>query len=515
MLFIYYIKKYILYVVLFMVKSSNNDIRTELVFQNRDYRVPLDHKARFFVEIMDEFLDELGIDNSSEKAGRTPYNVHSMLKLIVYAKMNHITTSEEIEDLALYHDVYAYVCDYITPSARSIRRYKKENKGIYNNLLKLTLNMAEKKGLTSFNHVPIDGTIKKAYNNIHNNINEKETDILLRFFEGDLIEEEILEELTRPAKKFMNNKKLDDEDKINVLKQIKEQFTKTEQEKIPLNDIEARKMKGKRGNYKIAYNVQSAVDSESKLICAITVSQNPTDHKELPKIADKAIKNIGKKPKYISADTIYLNSTSLIYGVKTGIELLIPCRKQAKEDSNRLHKNPFHKDHFEYDISKDAFKCPEGQYLYFYKEYVKPNENKEKEDKITRLYRNYEACKNCKQKNKCFKESQSHRIISENGNRLQRQMYLKMEKEEYRKESAKRSSVEGPYGPFKIYYNMEDEVVIGIEDTEDFMTLNAVAYNLNRLYKLLYKSREKNSAQDNKKLNITNTLQSNLDSIYS
>lgn len=32
---------------------------------------------------------------------------------------------------------------------------------------------------------------------------------------------------------------------------------------------------------------------------------------------------------------------------------------------------------------------------------------------------------------------------------------------------------------------MEDEVVIGIKDTEDFITLNAVAYNLNRLYKLL------------------------------
>ena len=61
---------------------------------------------------------------------------------------------------------------------------------------------------------------------------------MLKFYEGDLIEEEILEELSRPAKKFVNNKKLDDEDKINVLKRIKEEFTKTKQEKIPLNDIE-------------------------------------------------------------------------------------------------------------------------------------------------------------------------------------------------------------------------------------------------------------------------------------
>lgn len=48
---------------------------------------------------------------------------------------------------------------------------------------------------------------------------------------------------------------------------------------------------------------------------------------------------------------IYLNNTGSIYGVKKDIILLILCRKQAKEDSNRLHKNPYHKDHFDYEGS--------------------------------------------------------------------------------------------------------------------------------------------------------------------
>ena len=56
-----------------------------------------------------------------------------------------------------------------------------------------------------------------------------------------------------------------------------------------MNDIEARKMKGKKGNFYIAYNIQSAVDYETKLICAINVTQSTTDHYELPKIADKTI----------------------------------------------------------------------------------------------------------------------------------------------------------------------------------------------------------------------------------
>lgn len=498
-----------------MVKRNNDMAQTELVCKSKDYNVPLNHKARFFVEFMDEAIYKLGIKGCEIKVGKTPHNPRSMLKLIVYARTNHVTSSEEIEDLARYHDVYKYVSDYENPSARSIRKYKKEFKESYNELLKITLKKAEQENLTTFNHVPMDGTIKKAYNNGHNTITEKETDTLLKYYKRKPMDDEILEKLRRPVKKFMKNGKLSVEEKISKLKRIKEEFNKTQQEKIPLNDIESRKMKGKRGNYKIAYNIQSAVDSESKLICAITVSQSPTDHYELPKIADKTINNIGKKPKYISADTIYLNNTSLTYLVKKDIEDLIPNRKQSKKNTDRLNKNPYHKDHFEYNMDEDTFKCPEGEYLKFYKEYTKPNKDKEKPDIITRLYNNYNTCKNCKHKNKCISPKQTHRTISENGDRLQREMYRKMQKEENQKEFNKRPSVEGPFGPFKIQYNMEDEVVIGTHDTECYMTLTALAYNINRLYKLIHEDTNDKTVLEEYDTNLMNLMQTTLDVAYS
>ena len=485
-------------VVLFMVTNNDSTVQTELVFAKKDYLIPRDHKSRFFVDFMEESMDKLGITDVENETGRTPYSKRSMLKLIVYAKTKHVSSSEEIEDLAKYHDVYKFVCDYITPDARTIRRYKHEFKSLYNELLKMTLKKAEMEDLTSFEHVAIDGTIKKAYNNIHNNITEKETDLLLRYYNGENIDEQELEKLHKSVKKFMTNKKLDDNQRIIVLERIKEEFKKTEQEKIPLNDIEARKMKGKRGNFKVAFNVQSAVDAETNLICAITVSQNPSDHYELPKIADKAINNIGKLPKYISADTIYLNNVSTSYCVEKGVDGLIPNRKQAKEETGRLNEKPYHKDHFEYDRVKDAFKCPEKQFLYFYGEYSKDKTGENNPDKIVRLYSNYHACKNCKSKNKCLSPKQTHRTITENGNELVRAMYLKMEEDDYREEYGKRSCVERPFGPLKIQYDMENEVMIGIKDTESFLTLDAVAYNINRLYNILnennkiYKTIEEN-----------------------
>ena len=87
-----------------------------------------------------------------------------------------------------------------------------------------------------------------------------------------------------------------------------------------MNDIEVRMMKGKKGNFLVAYYVQSAVDYDTKQICALNITQNPTDHYELPAVADKAINNIGKVSKYLNVYTIYLNQISLSYFIDKGIE---------------------------------------------------------------------------------------------------------------------------------------------------------------------------------------------------
>jgi hypothetical protein len=141
-----------------------------------------------------------------------------------------------------------------------------------------------------------------------------------------------------------------------------------------------------------------------------------------------AIKNIGKTPKHMSADTIYLNQINLSYFANNNIDGLIPTRKQSKEKIGKLNPKPLHKDHFIYVEEIDAFYCPGGEFMYFFKEYTKPNEDPNKPDKITRIYNNYSACKCCVHKYNCFTGKQTHRTITENGERMQRAMYHKMEK---------------------------------------------------------------------------------------
>ena len=221
--------------------------------------------------------------------------------------------------------------------------------------------------------------------------------------------------------------------------------------------------------------------------------QTLTDHYELPGITMKAIENIGFTPQYVSAYNIYLNEQNIIFLLEHEIEGLIKNRKQSKEGIRELNSNPFHKDHFPYIRELDAFQCPNKQLLTYYKSYPDYNKLDKNPDAKIRHYTNPKACKICPLKKQCFSEKQSHRTITESGSILLRDMYLKMELEEYKKEYKKRSRVEGPFGAFRILYLFENEIVTGKERIEARMNLIALAYNLKRLYKLEKESKNQNN----------------------
>lgn len=51
--------------------------------------------------------------------------VNSMLKLLVYTKIQHIDRTTIIPDMARHHDILKYVYDDIRPYEHSIQRYSR------------------------------------------------------------------------------------------------------------------------------------------------------------------------------------------------------------------------------------------------------------------------------------------------------------------------------------------------------------------------------------------------------
>ena len=152
------------------------------------------------------FFPLLEIDEPQKKKGRDSLPVDSMLKLLVYAKIQYIDRTSIIADMARYHEIFRYVCDDIQPSERSIQRYRREYGRYFEVLLQMTLKKAFDEGFTEFNHVAIDGTIKKAYNSNNNTLTKKETQILVDYYEGRYVGPESLENSINQPKEYWTRK---------------------------------------------------------------------------------------------------------------------------------------------------------------------------------------------------------------------------------------------------------------------------------------------------------------------
>ena len=78
------------------------------------------------LNFIEEVFPHLEIKEPKKKKGRDSLHVDSMLKLLVYPKIQHIYGTSVIADMVRYHDIFKYVCDDIRPSERSIQRYRRE-----------------------------------------------------------------------------------------------------------------------------------------------------------------------------------------------------------------------------------------------------------------------------------------------------------------------------------------------------------------------------------------------------
>lgn len=156
-----------------MVKRNFDKEQSNLGIRTLDCGVPGNHISRFVVDFIEEVFPILNIKKPKKKKGIDSLPIVSLLKLLVYAKIDHIESARIITDMAKYHEIYKFVSDEIKPSERPIQRYRREYGCYFEVLLKMTLKKASDLKLTDFNHVAVDETVKKAYNSNNNVLTKK------------------------------------------------------------------------------------------------------------------------------------------------------------------------------------------------------------------------------------------------------------------------------------------------------------------------------------------------------
>lgn len=202
----------------------------------------------------------------------------------------------------------------------------------------MTVNVAKNTGLVQLKHIAIDGTKIKANASSANLINEEEIKTIREILKkgiqtdeeenkiyGDKRGDEIPKELTSRKKVQEIIQKIRKENNdtpnennlrkssYNLLKQAitgekdekkvsrkldlaEEQLKKTPQKTVSLTDPESRWMKNKKNQMEFSYNMQIAVDYDSGIILASSITQDPTDHHQLIPQIEQITETLGPLP---------------------------------------------------------------------------------------------------------------------------------------------------------------------------------------------------------------------------
>lgn len=167
--------------------------------------------------IVDGTFNYFKIKRNTSNVGKPPFNLKDMIKLIFYGYINKITSTVELSYNAKHNNLYNIISHGIEPSDRTIRDYCKYFQPIYQLIMNFILIVANKIGLTDYEHIAIDGTIKKAYNSPFNIIKEKDLSLLIRHYMVQKLNKDEIKKLRKTARKFLNDKSKSDEEKVNIL----------------------------------------------------------------------------------------------------------------------------------------------------------------------------------------------------------------------------------------------------------------------------------------------------------
>lgn len=223
-----------------------------------------------------------------------------------------------------------------------------------------------------------------------------------------------------------------------------------------------------REGFVLAYNVQTAVDGQHRLIVHHEVTIDGADNLQLAPMAKATQGVINAEHFRVLADAGYSNGEQLAECEANGMEVIVPPNRAVNGQGDY-----FQKEVFRYNSAQDQFICPQGEILH-YKTYSHKSKLK--------LYTT-EACSGCSLKPKCTKAKQ--RWISRHFNE---EVFARCEQHLLANPKLMReraSIVEAPFGSIKRMMGNGRFLCRGLRATKTEMALSVLAYNFKRVVNIV------------------------------
>ena len=420
--------------------------------------------------LIDAFVNSLDLTKyevkEAAKEGRPAYDPKGMYKLYIYGNRKGIRSSRKLAESCKVNLEVKWMLGGVEPDFRTISDFRKDNidslKDIFHEFNRRI------SGAVEWGFSSVDGSKFLANNSKDSNFTKNKLDDRIKWLNAhtdeylrilkEMDEQEELEEIPEKLTREVVEAKLKEaQERLARYESYQKLMEETGASQLSLTDADARLMKNKNG-FAVAYNPQTAVDSETHLIRNFKMTNQVTDHGMLNPTMEEIREETQDEILEVVADKGYENEEDMIKCLengmiphvilddgKDGYELEISyeeaeaditstkpeelkkslhagkipeaykdvisdmevkeVRRKVKEDMADIEKSEAiygtpeemlaraKEGYFVRDPERNLVYCPEGEVLR--QKCIKKNGNIR--------YANKNACKHCRNRNKCYK----------------------------------------------------------------------------------------------------------------
>jgi transposase/uncharacterized small protein (DUF1192 family) len=356
-----------------------------------------------FVEALD--LRDLGFGGVDPAAtGRPAYHPSVLLKLYIYGYLNRVHSSRRLEREAGRNLELIWLLGRLAPDHKTIADFRKDNGPAIKKVCAQFVELCRQMGLLAKASVAIDGSKFKAVNSRDNNFTKGKLERRLKQIEESVARylgqietadrhaaagEDNLETVTL-TKTRLKEKLAALEEEVKRLKAIEKDVLASPDQQVSLTDPDCRSMATSgRGSGMVAYNVQSAVDTENHLIVAHEVTNDGSDRSQLANMAAQAKAALRADELEAFADRGYFKGEEIKACNDASITVTLP----KPQTSGAKSEGRFGKQDFVYRPTEDVYRCPVGETLRYH--YTADDDGQKMRVYMTK------ACRTCPLKAKC------------------------------------------------------------------------------------------------------------------
>jgi transposase len=317
-----------------------------------DQLLPADHRARDVWSLV-ERLELSGFYDRIEARGSTPgrpaIDPKILVALWVFATAEGVGSARALERLCQEHDAYRWICGGVSINHHTLSDFRVGRSEELDELLTQVLGVLMSEGVLGLRQVAQDGTRVRASAGAASFRRQRSLKKCLR--EAKKRVEALKDACESPAGSSPSRTRREaaqeraarerQERVERALQKMpearaKKRADKQDDARVSTTDPEARVMKMADGGWRPAYNVQLAVDTESRLIVGVDVTDRGSDARELCPMLDQIERRTGRRPDEVLADGGFANVKTIEGAQQRGVTIYTPPTAPRQERDPNL-----------------------------------------------------------------------------------------------------------------------------------------------------------------------------------